>query len=423
MPSRGWTSEDEFEIRTLPESLHRRILDWQRRTFADEYEYLLRRWSDFYPAQPPFRLVAKLGPLPSPVVEVGCFRGRPRFERAAELDEEMILQTARIIKAQCSTELGSIQQHRESLAKAQDARAQFNVMRVMAEEFRHAYQMLYVLASDDWTQVGKDVAGQTVEQLLAMRTGEHVLDAFNLFFDSFVDNVVFAAVIDRVGKYQLEMQRAFSYAPMARSMGPMLYEEAFHISTGIHPLRRWAAEAARDEGNVSTEMIQKHLNKWIPRGLEMFGDERGGKTVVELGFKDRLNGEAQAQYYEELQTEVIDALNYEVLRVFDPSIDRLEAPAVAARILATGEAWKGCSREKLFYRPSPRFFRRRGVHAFETCDVEGKPIRDLSAYLCFLRRNLPDAYITGPDFKVYVDNLRASQAGHDVKEEGLPFYG
>jgi 1,2-phenylacetyl-CoA epoxidase catalytic subunit len=423
MPSRGWISEDEFEIRTLPEPLHRRILDWQRRTFPDEYEYLLRRWSEFYPSQPPFRLVAKLGPLPSPVVEVGRFRGRPRFERAAELDDEMILQTARIIKAQCSTELGSIQQHRESLAKAQDSRVQFNIMRVMAEEFRHAYQMLYVLASDDWTKVGKDVAGETVEQLLAMRTGEHVLDAFNLFFDSFVDNVVFAAVIDRVGKYQLEMQRAFSYAPMARSMGPMLYEEAFHISTGIHPLRHWAAEAARDEGNVSTEMIQKHLNKWIPRGLEMFGDERGGKTVVELGFKDRLNGEAQAQYYEELQTEVIDALNYEVLRVFDPSIDRLEAPARAARIRATGEGWKGCSREKLFYRPSPRFFRRRGVHAFETCDVEGKPIPDVSAYLSVLRRSLPDAYITGPDFKVYVDNLRASRAGRDVREEGLPFYG
>ncbi|MFN3487082.1 MAG: hypothetical protein ACK44W_16580, partial [Planctomycetota bacterium] len=98
-------------------------------------------------------------------------------------------------------------------------------------------------------------------------------------------------------------------------------------------------------------------------------------------------------------------------------------PAVAERILSTGESWKGCPREKLFYRPSPRFFRRRGLHAFETCDVEGRPIADLNAYLSYLRRNLPDAYITGPDFKRYVENLRAARAGNDVQEEGLPFYG
>src|SRR5262245_15763483 len=158
MADKGWTSEKDFEIHTLPERLHNRIIDWQRKNFPDEYGYLLNHWSEFYPAQTPFRLVAKLGPLRSPTVEVGKFKGRPRFMKAEELDAEMILQTAKIIKAQCSTELGSIQQHRESLLKAQDPRLQFNIMRIMAEEFRHAYQMLFVLASDDWTQVGKDLA-------------------------------------------------------------------------------------------------------------------------------------------------------------------------------------------------------------------------------------------------------------------------
>jgi hypothetical protein len=40
-----------------------------------------------------------------------------------------------------------------------------------------------------------------------------------------------------------------------------------------------------------------------------------------------------------------------------------------------------------------------------------------------LRKALPDAYITGPDFKVYVDNLKRKQAGQEVTEGGLPFYG
>jgi len=422
MVEKTWSAESEFEFHTLPEKLHRRILDWKDKNFKDEYDYLLKHWDEHY-RQEPFRLVAKLGSLRSPLIEVGKFKGREKFHRAAELDEEMIAQSAKIIKAQCSTELGSIQQHRGSLYKAQDPRSQFNMMRIMAEEFRHAYQMLFVLADDDWTKVGKDIAAETAEALLGMETGEHVLDAFNLFFDSFVDNVAFTSIIDRVGKYQLEMQRTFSYGPMARSMGPMLYEEAFHMASGVNPMRQWAADAARGTGNVSTEMLQKHINKWVPRGLEMFGDERGGKTVVEFGFKDKANGEAARQYHEEIKIELIDSMNFEALKVFDPKVSRTDAPAIADRILAEGERHQGCRPEHLVHLPAFQFFRRRGTHSFEMNDSRGNRLSKIDDYLLYLRRNLPEGYVTGPDFQRYGENLRQALAGKDVKEEGLPFYG
>ncbi len=421
MIEKTWSADSEFEVHTLPERLHDRILDWMRKNFNAEYEYLHKHWPEHY-RQEPFRLIAKLGPLRSPLVEVGKFKGRAKFAKAAELDEEMIVQSAKIIKAQCSTELGSIQQHRESLYKAQDPKMQFNMMRIMAEEFRHAYQMLFVLASDDWTKVGKDVAQETAESLLSMETGEHVLDAFNLFFDSFVDNVAFTAIIDRVGKYQLEMQKTFSYAPMARSMGPMLYEEAFHIASGVNPMRQWAADAARGIGNVSTEILQKHINKWVPRGLEMFGDERGGATVVEFGFKDKINGEAARQYHEEVKVELVDSMNFEVLKVFDPKVARAESPAIADRVLE-GEPYKGCKPEHLVYWPSEKFFRRRGLHAFQMVDARGRSIGNVDEYLAYVRRNMPEGYVTGPDFQVYTRNLREKLAGKEVKEGGLPFYG
>ena len=44
------------------------------------------------------------------------------------------------------------------------------------------------------------------------------------------------------------------------------------------------------------EVISEDLNKWVPRALEMFGDERGGQTNVEFGLKPMKNGEAQEQY-------------------------------------------------------------------------------------------------------------------------------
>jgi len=155
----------------------------------------------------------------------------------------------------------------------------------------------------------------------------------------------------------------------------------------------------------------------------MFGDERGGKSVVDYGFKDRVNGDACSQYARELKEELIDTLNFEVLRVFDSAVSREESPGIGDRVLETGEPWKGCGRERLFFRPDPSFFRRRGVNAFEMRDVQGRPVAKLDEYLSYLRKSLPDGYITGPDFKVYGDNLKRKQAGQEVTEGGLPFYG
>jgi len=422
MSKKTWSADAEFEIHELPEKLHKRILDWRDKNFPDEYKYLMKKWPEFY-KQDPFRLVAKLGPLRSEQIEVGKFKGQNKFHKASELDGEMVEMTAKIIKAQCSTELGSIQQHRESLYKAQDPRMQFNMMRIMAEEFRHAYQMLFVLADDDWSGAGGDIANATADSLLDMETGDHVLDAFNLFFDSFVDNVAFTAIIDRVGKYQLEMQQTFSYAPMARSMGPMLYEEAFHVSSGVNPMRQWAADAVKGTGNVSTELLQQHINKWVPRGMEMFGDERGGKSVMEFGFKDKINKDSSQEYYAELKVELIDAINFGVLKIFDPKVTRLEAPEIADRILETGDAWKGCRPEHLVFLPSDKFYRRRGLYEFQMFDLKGEPVANFDDYRAFVRKNLPDGYVTGPDFKVYTEHLQEKLAGKEVHEENLPFYG
>src|SRR5437867_3457066 len=191
--------------------------------------------------------------------------------------------TARdIVSAQASTELGSIQQHRLTLEEAPTDQMKISVLRIMAEELRHAYQMFWVFDHDTtWRKPGHpDVAKETMDELLAMRLGNHVLDAFNIPFFNFLDNVVFATVIDLVGKYQLEMQKVFSYAPMARSMGPMLSEERYHIGSGRGFLKELAIGAANNSGRYSTEDIQKALNSWIPRGLEMFGNERGGETAM-----------------------------------------------------------------------------------------------------------------------------------------------
>lgn len=406
---------------TLPKELHDAMVDWQRRNFK-EYDFFIENWSKFY-RQEPFRLISKYGELRDPVIRIGKLSGRDRFTKVKDMPDEHVLHAAKIIKAQCSTELGSIQQHRESVHKTRDERTQFDVLRVMAEEFRHAYQMLAVLADDDWGKAGRNIAVETTEQLLSMHTGTHVLDAFNVYFDSFVDNVTFCAIIDRVGKYQLKMQEVFAYAPMAQSMGPMLSEEAFHMATGVNPMKRWAAEAVTGEGNVSIGTLQRHINKWFPRGMEMFGDERGGQTNIDFGFKDMVNSDAIGKYAAEIKTAVVDVVNAAAVRARLPSLDPEGAVKLADEIASRGEPRQGVRPEDVFYMPSEKFYRRRGLHAFKMVDVHGHELKTVESYLAHLRTVLPESYLTTPDFTDYVANLKQALAGADVQEGPLPFYG
>ena len=123
------------EVATMEDRLHRAMLAWQERHFRD-FRHLRERWAEYY-TQEPFRLVAKMSALKTDAIEVGDRAGRPKFAKTKEMDEETLERCRTIIRAQASTELGSIQQHRQTLHKAQDPRMQFDVLRVMAEEFRH----------------------------------------------------------------------------------------------------------------------------------------------------------------------------------------------------------------------------------------------------------------------------------------------
>ncbi|MEP7003879.1 MAG: hypothetical protein ABI888_05000, partial [Chloroflexota bacterium] len=121
-------------------------------------------------------------------IEVGDRRGQPKAIVPKELDPKAAEELLAIIRAQASTEFGSIQQHQATLARASDPQDQAWVLRVMAEELRHGYQMIHLLTSADWSPVTDTKPADMVEEILSMKTGSHVLAAFNLEYDSFVDN-------------------------------------------------------------------------------------------------------------------------------------------------------------------------------------------------------------------------------------------
>ncbi len=405
----------KVETTEIPKKYRDAVEHWCRHNFVD-YPLLEKYWDKYFPNDEPFCLCAKMDLSTSDTQPIGDHRGEPKATQPGELTEEAAKHLLAIIRAQASTEFGSIQQHQVTLHRAQDDQDKFWVLRVMAEELRHGYQMFHLLTSQDWQKVGAPRAEDMVEDVLQMKTGSHVLEAFNIDYDSFVDNVIFAGVIDRVGKYQLTMQKVCAYKPFAASMPPMLREEAFHLATGVVPLRRWLEQAAKGESWITPQVIQKAFNKWVPRGLEMFGDERGGGTNIRFGFKDKTNLEAQNLYYEEL-SKLLRDLNLRYLRAKYPEKSPDAVDALHQKLEAGEPTGNGVQPNEILRMPHREFFRRRGEPAYRMVGVAGEKFADARTYLDHLARHLPEPYLASADMKKYAALLQQVAAGELTAEE------
>ena len=133
---------------SMPRKYHDAVVAW-RKTFIPDYDYLLENWEAHFPKEPRFKLCAyrELGICDK--IECGSDEGKPKIARACDLKAEQAQHLLGAIKAQASTEFGSIQQHRLTLARAQNEEDQVWVLRMMAEELRHGYQMLHLLVDDE----------------------------------------------------------------------------------------------------------------------------------------------------------------------------------------------------------------------------------------------------------------------------------
>ena len=393
-----------YTVETLRPRYHDALVAWQKKNFP-ELRFLEANWTKYFPNRPPFQLFAKIGKLPSETIGHGRMAGQPHLQKAGEMVGNMFYSARDIIRAQASSELGAIHQHRLTLDEAPTDAMKMAVLRIMSEELRHGYQMFWVFDHDaSWKKTGHpDVAADTMDELLAFDLGTQPLEAFNIPFVNFLDNVVFATVIDLVGKYALEMQKVFSYAPMARSMGPMLAEEGFHIGSGRTFLRDLAVTAASGSGRYSLDDIQRVLNAWIPRGVEMFGDERGGATAVTFGFKDRDNRTAQAEYYHEVR-EIVTNVDIALVQHRLAGVSPADARTIVTEIEETREPVRGIGPDDLLYAPNLKFFRTRGLDdvAFRPYDVHGAllPV-DADGYLAYLGTKLPEHHVRGTEFGKY----------------------
>src|SRR3989442_6543577 len=150
------------------------------------------------------------------------------------------------------------------------------------------------------------------------------------------------------------MQHQFLYGPMAVSMPWMRWvEESYQLAGGETLMKAIAVAGTLDGGNFGIEDLQKTLNMWYPRGLEMFGSELGGDLVKGV-FKTLKNREAQTIYIDEVLGKVKDA-NLAIIQA-QGRCNREDAEAALRRIVEKGETVYGLAKADLLFLPDRRVF-------------------------------------------------------------------
>jgi benzoyl-CoA 2,3-dioxygenase component B len=215
----------------------------------------------------------------SPTIEFGEFKGRKKFEKVLDIPtQDMRDSLLHLIFYQGDTEFGSSEQQRKLIDSAPSEYDRQCLIRVMREEQRHGWQMCHVLISN-FGDSGKLEARKLLERRAYNNT--RLLGAFNKNVDDFIDFVTYTCFIDRDGKYQLTMLHPSRFAPLSRSMGPMLKEEAFHLFTGQTGLSRIVKA-----GKIPIPTLQKYLNKWLSTGYDLFGkDHSTAAALLSLGLQ------------------------------------------------------------------------------------------------------------------------------------------
>jgi len=179
------------------------------------------------------------------------------------------------------------------------------VTHVLAEELDHFRAMQGLLKG-----IGVDRS-----DLLHRENSERFLDAFRVTdVPEWADVAAFCALIDRVGRYQIEEMVGSSFAPLETVLPDIMREEVGHVGFGAS---RLAQLAANPETKPSA---QAAVDRWYPRALDMFGrsGSRRAERFIEWGLKRHLNEEARAAYIREVTT----ALQAMGLTVPDEEFDR-----------------------------------------------------------------------------------------------------
>ena len=248
-------------------------------------------------------------------VKWGELLGMRKVETVEQMPEEYRTTLIKIIYALASTEFASVEQHQPWINQGPTPEDRYIQTQIAADEAHQGFIDCRMLRS--FGPEGEEKAAN----LLRVRMGEHLLSAFNVPFESWVDVCGFCFCLDLVAWYHLRGMEDCSYAPLAREMTTMVHEEKFHASFGSRRIRDIVQnpEYARLCGATKAD-AQRTVDKWYPKALDTFGaaDSKFGKLAVTYGIRRWDNETLRRMFRQDIDAQ-IEAIG---LKVPDPLTGR-----------------------------------------------------------------------------------------------------
>jgi ring-1,2-phenylacetyl-CoA epoxidase subunit PaaA len=230
------------------------------------------------------------------------FRDKIDVKDLEKMDPEYRDLLARVLTIQADCEIGGPHLYvKDILPSAPTKVDQLLVARTAAEEMDHFRKIARVAGE----------AGVDVSFVLSWPNQERYLDAFRGVITTWEDFAVFGFLIDRVGRYQLEEFFGCTYTPLEQILPIVIKEEIGHVGYGESKTAELAAR-----GDESNERVQKALDFWYGKALDMFGrsDSQRDKRYIHWGLKRRTNAQAREEFISEVNP-LIEKLG---LRIPDP---------------------------------------------------------------------------------------------------------
>lgn len=317
------------------------------------------------------------GDLKSNEVEFGDWAGQRKWDSVLQIPDQRARDSMlEMIRFQGDTEFASSEQQRMLLETAPSHEDLRSLVRVIREEGRHGWQMAYLLVTyfgDDGKREAQKLLERRSVAMSGTRRNRRLLWAFNEPMDNWLDFWTYAELVDRDGKYQLEMLSRCGFAPMARSAVFMLGEEAYHLRTGHLGLKRVVKA-----GVVPTRILQKYINKWLSCALDLFGKDNSSTAIWTYvwGIKSRYNEGKQPPIESVDRGTLNDSARMAYYREVQGLIEQINrsAPAGSAPLVL----------------PNPRFNRKIGEFADRPYSVTGELLSD-EAYAAHRLEALPNS--------------------------------
>jgi 1,2-phenylacetyl-CoA epoxidase catalytic subunit len=237
----------------------------------------------------------------SRAVEWGALLGMRKVETVEQMPDEYRDVMLKLLYALASTEFASVEQHQPWINQGPTPEDRYIQAQIAADEAHQGFIDCRLLK-----QFGPEGAA-LADDLLTKRMGDHMIDAFNVPFESWVDTVTFCFTMDLVAWYHLRAMENSSYAPWAREMTSMVHEEKFHASFGARRVKDLVSDREYQRvAKAGKAEVQAAVDKWYPKALDTFGksQSRFSDLAVMYGIRRWGNAELRTTYQADVDEQI-----------------------------------------------------------------------------------------------------------------------